>query len=209
MQNARRRRGRPRLRLPIVRFQRLSLRDYPGKLCAKAIVPGCNFRCPYCDKTDIVLNHPETLTHLPDDVTLLNWEYAPGGERVARTAELTAAGFEVLVCPGTHGWQSHGTRLAMSMANVRELVREGRRRGAAGVLMTDWGDYGHRNPLGVSLHGMAHAAAHAWGSGVDEDRFTESFCRRALEFRSRARGDRPLVHLEFCLQKRWRRDIIA
>jgi pyruvate formate lyase activating enzyme len=40
-----------------VGLQRLSLKDYPGKLCAKAIVPGCNFRCPYCDKADIVLNH--------------------------------------------------------------------------------------------------------------------------------------------------------
>jgi pyruvate formate lyase activating enzyme len=57
MANRRRRRGRPRQHLPIVGLQRLSLKDYPGKLCAKAIVPGCNFRCPYCDKADIVLNH--------------------------------------------------------------------------------------------------------------------------------------------------------
>ena len=88
MQNARRRRGRPRLRLPIVRFQRLSLRDYPGKLCAKAIVPGCNFRCPYCDKTDIVLNHQrmetipeaEVLNHLYRARRFLNGLCLGGGE---------------------------------------------------------------------------------------------------------------------------------
>ena len=57
MLNRRRRRGRPRQQLPIVGLQRLSLKDYPGKLCAKAIIPGCNFRCPYCDKADIVLKH--------------------------------------------------------------------------------------------------------------------------------------------------------
>ena len=53
------RRGRRRARqpLPIVRLQRLSLSDYPEKLCAKATVPGCNFRCPYCDRSDIVLDY--------------------------------------------------------------------------------------------------------------------------------------------------------
>ncbi|UCH58070.1 MAG: anaerobic ribonucleoside-triphosphate reductase activating protein [Candidatus Bathyarchaeota archaeon] len=53
----RRRHGRERQPLPIARYQRLSLRDYPGRLCAKAVVPGCNFRCPYCTKTDLVLDH--------------------------------------------------------------------------------------------------------------------------------------------------------
>lgn len=57
MANRRRRRGRPRQELPIVGLQRLSLKDYPGKLCAKATVPGCNFRCPHCDRLDIVLDH--------------------------------------------------------------------------------------------------------------------------------------------------------
>ena len=57
MSNKRRRRERVSKRLPMVRLQRLSLVDYPGRLCAKALVPGCNFRCPYCRDTDIVLRH--------------------------------------------------------------------------------------------------------------------------------------------------------
>jgi len=40
--------------MPIVRLQRLSLVDYPGNLCAKAFVPGCNFRCPYCVKSALI-----------------------------------------------------------------------------------------------------------------------------------------------------------
>lgn len=50
-------RRRARQSLPIVSLQRLSLSDYPRKLCAKVTVPGCNFRCPYCDRADIVLDH--------------------------------------------------------------------------------------------------------------------------------------------------------
>lgn len=43
--------------LPIVGVQRLSLVDYPGKLCATVFTAGCNFRCPYCYNVDLVLNH--------------------------------------------------------------------------------------------------------------------------------------------------------
>ncbi len=42
--------------LPIVGIERLSLSDYPGKLCAKLIVPGCNFRCPYCSESELIFD---------------------------------------------------------------------------------------------------------------------------------------------------------
>lgn len=58
--------------MPILRLQRLSLVDYPGNLCAKAIVPGCNFRCPYCVKSALIdgyqgnplISESEVLKHL-------------------------------------------------------------------------------------------------------------------------------------------------
>ncbi|MHC4266669.1 MAG: hypothetical protein ACYSUK_12185, partial [Planctomycetota bacterium] len=46
-----------------------------------------------------------------------------------------------------------------------------------GLLITDWGDQGHRNFLGISLHAFAYGAAHAWhGKAVDGKSFTENFC---------------------------------
>ena len=58
--------------MPVVGYRRLSLEDYPGRLCATAYVAGCNFRCPYCTNVDLVLNHlglreipeAEVLNHL-------------------------------------------------------------------------------------------------------------------------------------------------
>jgi pyruvate formate lyase activating enzyme len=43
--------------LPIVGFHKLSLAHYEGKLSAVVIVPGCNFRCPFCPKEELVLHH--------------------------------------------------------------------------------------------------------------------------------------------------------
>lgn len=35
-------------------FQKFSLIDYPGKICAIVFTQGCNFRCPYCHNPDLV-----------------------------------------------------------------------------------------------------------------------------------------------------------
>jgi len=130
---------------------------------------------------DIVLKYPELITELPKDVVMLNWDYAAKGTRIPRTAEFVNAGVPVMVCPGTSSWQRHGTDLPNAIANVSSFARTGRELGVEGLLNTDWGDYGHRNPLGVSLHGYAHGAAHAWhGAGVDDETFTETFARQVF-----------------------------
>ena len=43
--------------LPIVGCRMLSLSDYPARLAAVVTVPGCNFRCPFCAKADLVHHH--------------------------------------------------------------------------------------------------------------------------------------------------------
>jgi pyruvate formate lyase activating enzyme len=39
-------------------FQRFSLIDYPGKICAIVFTQGCNFRCPYCHNPELVDTNP-------------------------------------------------------------------------------------------------------------------------------------------------------
>jgi len=43
--------------LPIKGLQKTSLIDYPGKLCSVIFVANCNFRCPYCQNPDLILNY--------------------------------------------------------------------------------------------------------------------------------------------------------
>jgi len=37
-------------------FEKLSLIEYPGKIVAVVFTGGCNFRCPFCQNPDLVLN---------------------------------------------------------------------------------------------------------------------------------------------------------
>jgi len=127
---------------------------------------------------DIVLAHPDLLDRWPRDTVLLNWEYAVSGGRMKASRRIAAAGLAQVVCPGTNAWNSHGCRLAMGMANLRHFAAEGRRCGAEGLLNTDWGDFGHRNMLAVSLHNLAYGAACAWnGRAAGAAAFAQAFTR--------------------------------
>lgn len=44
-------------------LQRLTLIDYPGKLAATVFLAGCNFRCPWCYSSELVL--PEKIKNQP------------------------------------------------------------------------------------------------------------------------------------------------
>jgi hexosaminidase len=126
---------------------------------------------------DIILKYPHLLKNLPKDIVLLNWEYEQNGKNIYRTKEIAGAKIPFMVCPGTSGWLTHGSRMPNSMNNVKNFAAQGRKFGAEGLLNTDWGDNGHRNFLGASLHGFAHGAAHSWnGKAVNDEKFTENFC---------------------------------
>ena len=45
-------------------FQKFSLIDYPGKVCAIIFTMGCNFRCPFCHNRELVLvdEFPESIS---------------------------------------------------------------------------------------------------------------------------------------------------
>ena len=136
---------------------------------------------------DIVLDHPEVLRDVPQDIVMLNWDYRHYGPRIPRTGEILRAGLPCMVCPGTNSWNTHGGRLDLGMRNIRRFAREGLECGVEGLLNTDWGDNGHRNLLAVSLHNFAYGAAHSWNPrGVHDEGFTERFCRHT--FGEAARG---------------------
>jgi len=126
---------------------------------------------------DIVLDHSDLLRRWPKDIVMLNWDYGREGPRIARTREIVRAGLEVVVCPGTNAWGSHGCRLELGMDNIANFAAEGLRNKAIGLLNTDWGDGWHRNMLAVSLHNLAWGAAQSWRPRhMDHKAFTERFC---------------------------------
>ncbi len=119
--------------------------------------------------SDIVLAHPELIGGLPKDVVPVLWGYEadhPFGRQCARLAE---SGLDYYVCPGTSSWCSFGGRIKNCLANLRSAAKHGNQHGASGYLITDWGDYGHRQYLPVSYPGFLYGAAVSWCGRANAD----------------------------------------
>ncbi|HUO87430.1 MAG TPA: family 20 glycosylhydrolase [Thermoanaerobaculia bacterium] len=111
---------------------------------------------------DIVLEEPASIGDLPADATALVWGYEAGHPFVEQGERFRAAGLDFLLCPGTSSWISLTGRTTNAVANVAEAAAAAAATGALGVLITDWGDFGHLQPLPVSFPGLLAGAAAAW-----------------------------------------------
>lgn len=111
---------------------------------------------------DIVLQHPELAAELPADAMVLEWGYEADHPFAADCRRFADAGRDFYVCPGTSSWSSFAGRTDNAVANLASAAVHGHAHGAAGYLITDWGDYGHLQPLPVSWPGLVAGAAFAW-----------------------------------------------
>jgi len=111
---------------------------------------------------DIILQHPELVAELPEDAIVLNWGYEADHPFAEETERFAEADREFYVCPGTSSWNSLVGRASNTLDNLANASRSGLERGAAGMLITDWGDFGHWQPLSASYVGLFAGACFAW-----------------------------------------------
>ncbi|MCH9651698.1 MAG: family 20 glycosylhydrolase [Deltaproteobacteria bacterium] len=113
---------------------------------------------------DIIVQRPELFAELPKEAIALEWGYESDHPFAEHGAQFAASGLEFYVCPGTSSWNSLAGRSDNTVANLVSAARQGRAHGAAGYLITDWGDFGHLQPLSASYLGFAVGAALAWNA---------------------------------------------
>jgi len=118
---------------------------------------------------DIVLQHPELIGELPRPIEALEWGYEADHPFAADGEKFAAAGVEYHVCPGTSTWLSLAGRTDNALANLESAARSGLAHGAKGMLVTDWGDHGHWQPLPASFLPLAYGASVAWCHEANRD----------------------------------------
>lgn len=134
---------------------------------------------------DIILKYPRLIGKLPKEVIALNWGYE-ATHPFDREAELFAkSGIPFYVCPGTSTWMTMVGKHDNALSNLRRAARAGRKHGAIGYLITDWGDGGHPQPLAVSWLPFVAGAAMAWnGNGFRESSLVPVLSRDIFQERS-------------------------
>lgn len=124
---------------------------------------------------DMVLYEPTLLGEIPKDAIPLQWGYSceertPGYtcEFEGRCEALRRQGLPYRVCPATGTFGKWRANMTYMRGNVRLAVTAGRKFDAKGVLLTSWGDGGHRAPYYEELPGLVYAAAQVRGEDPSE-----------------------------------------
>ncbi len=136
---------------------------------------------------DIILNYPELLDEINQDVICLNWNYSPEATNNS-TKTLSESGRRFYTCPAVWGWDRFMNDIEGSFSNIEKMVSYGKEFGAEGVLCTDWGDYGHVNAYVASKPGMILSAVLSWNRDSNSEILEEQISMS--EF-----GDREIVSL--------------
>ncbi len=131
---------------------------------------------------DIVLQHPEVIDDLPEDICLLHWFYnEQPKEEDFKT--LRDSGRTQYVCPGTSSWLGFVEAMDKSTQNITNMLDLGNKYGAEGALTTNWGDCGDVCPLELALHGLILGASKSWNiTTVPDEEFTK--CINSLQFKN-------------------------
>jgi hypothetical protein len=118
---------------------------------------------------DIIINHPEYVPEVPVDALVLEWGYEADHPFDTHGAIFAASKIPFCVCPGTSSWNSLGGRTDNMQANILSAAENGLRHGACGLIVCDWGDWGHWQPLGLSFPGFTYAAGASWNLAATQD----------------------------------------
>lgn len=114
---------------------------------------------------DIVQKYPDLLPQLPEKTIVMEWNYNPL-EKFETLAGYQKIGREFWAAGGVSSWNSIFPRVYNSYINLTNLSSQAKDAGANGFLVTDWGDYGHMQPSGLSLYGYLIGAMQASSAKV-------------------------------------------
>ncbi|HET7624751.1 MAG TPA: family 20 glycosylhydrolase [Verrucomicrobiae bacterium] len=150
---------------------------------------------------DIILKYPELISELArgsrgkssqfnqsgltsaaTDVIALNWGYEADHPFAREAAQFAKAKIPFYVCPGTSTWQTLVGKHDNALANLKSAAQAGKKFGAIGYLITDWGDGGHPQPLAVSWPMFVAGASLGWcAKTFDEKKLVPVLSRDVFE----------------------------
>ncbi|MBT6768181.1 MAG: family 20 glycosylhydrolase [Opitutales bacterium] len=118
---------------------------------------------------DIILESPELSAELPNDSIGIIWGYEADHPFESQCAAFAESGIPFYVAPGTSAWNTIGGRYANAVANIKAATRQAIEHGAKGMLLTDWGDFGHHHFPPISYPALVWASTLSWNHDSEEN----------------------------------------
>ncbi|MCF0207770.1 MAG: family 20 glycosylhydrolase, partial [Bacteroidales bacterium] len=110
---------------------------------------------------DIVAKDPEIAANLPKDILMIVWSYVALDSFDEMLKPFVDSGFDFIVASGVSCWSTVFPDVEVYLKNIANLIRDGYRNKAKGVLNTAWDDFGESFFNGT-WHGHVWAAEMSW-----------------------------------------------
>ena len=111
---------------------------------------------------DVLIKHPDLLSRLPKDMIFVDWGYDATHPFDKNLSLLKKLGIRFMAAPGTTSWSSFTARNRDWSENITNACLAVKQHGGEGVLLTDWGDFGHLQFLPISYPGLVYMGLYSW-----------------------------------------------
>ncbi|MEN8122970.1 MAG: glycoside hydrolase family 20 zincin-like fold domain-containing protein [Bacteroidota bacterium] len=112
---------------------------------------------------DIATSHPEIISALPKDMTVMAWGYHPAKSFDYAIEPIIKRQLNFWVAPGVSCWSNGYPNLKHAEINIYNFIRDGYKFNTKGVLNTSWDDDG-LNFFNYNWHGFAWGAENSWNA---------------------------------------------
>ena len=137
----------------------------PGQLYANHVNPLLEFLTVKDRRPmiwgDMLLSYPKAFNLIPENTTILTWEYGGLDTFNAWIDPIREAGFDYWVCPGIVNSYQVVPDYQEAFVNIENFVNEGYEKNADGVMTTIWDD-GGGHLFGRDWAAVAWAAEQSW-----------------------------------------------
>ncbi len=124
---------------------------------------------------DIAVSYPNLLSILPREMVPVVWKYSADASFEKDIKPFKDANFDFFVAPGANNWVHIYPDQEVAFTNIRNLVRDGQKFGALGMLNTTWDDSGEMI-FAMTWPAIVFGGAASWQPGESSiDSFKNNF----------------------------------
>lgn len=135
---------------------------------------------------DVILAEPERVHQLPEGIICMNWDYDPA-PREDHARSLAETGVTQYLCPGSQGWKRTINPYDVAYRNIRKMAELAHKYHGEGLLLTEWGDFGHLQDPECTVPCIAYGAAMGWNDVYPSEEALNAAVS-AVEYGDRAAG---------------------
>lgn len=111
---------------------------------------------------DVLVRHEDKWDKLDKDVIFIDWGYDANYPFASHAKKLNEKNVEFMCAPGTTSWSSFLGRFLDWYENIKNSVDAVYDYNGKGILLTDWGDFGHIQFWPISLSPLIYAGMYSW-----------------------------------------------